>query len=82
MLSENKIISIFCFVDDLLKGIGHQEDCRRKVSDSEIITTAIVSALYFGGHHDHGRHMMKMTGMVPAIWIRVVSTGDCIISMN
>lgn len=65
MLSEDKIIGIFCLVDDLLKGIGHCEDNRRKVSDSEVITTAIVSALYFGGHIDHGRHMMKMTGMIP-----------------
>jgi hypothetical protein len=65
MLTEDKIIGIFCLVDDLLKGIGHREDCRRKVSDSEVITTAIVSALYFGGHIDHSRHMMKMTGMVP-----------------
>jgi hypothetical protein len=30
-----------------------------------VITTAIVSALYFGGHPDHGRNMMKMTGMIP-----------------
>ena len=65
MLSEDKIIGIFCLVDDLLKGIGHLEDNRRKVSDSEVITTAIVSALYFGGHSDHGRNMMKMTGMIP-----------------
>ena len=48
MLKEDKIISIFCLVDDVLKGIGHKEDNRRKVSDSEVITTAIVSALYFG----------------------------------
>jgi hypothetical protein len=64
MLSEDKIIGIFCLVDALLKGIGYHEDSRRKVSDSEVITTAIVSALYFGGHIDHGRHMMKMTGMI------------------
>ena len=44
MLSEDKIISIYCFVDDLLKGCGWEEDIRRKVSDSEVITTAIVSA--------------------------------------
>ena len=67
MLSEDKIISIFCFVDDLLKAIGHREDSRRRVSDSEVITTAIISALYFGGHQDHGRHMMKMTGMIPGM---------------
>lgn len=65
MLSEDKIISIFCFVDDLLKETGHKEDIRRKISDSEVITTAIVSALYFGGHIDNGRHFMKMTRMVP-----------------
>jgi len=65
MLSEDKIIRIFCFVDDLLKGIGHQEDSKRKVSDSEVITTAIVSALYFGGHQDHARGFMKASGMIP-----------------
>jgi hypothetical protein len=65
MLSEDKIIGIFSLVDDLLKGLGHPEDSRRKISDSEVITTAIVSAFYFGGHIDHSRHMMKMTGMIP-----------------
>lgn len=65
MLCNDKIIGIYCFVDDLLKGIGHLEDNRRKVSDSEIITTAIISALYFGGHLDNARHMMQMTGMIP-----------------
>ncbi len=65
MLSSDKIIGIYCLVDDLLKGIGHFEDSRRRVSDSEIITTSIVSALYFGGHLDNARHMMQMTRMVP-----------------
>ncbi|MEJ0101763.1 MAG: IS982 family transposase [Bacteroidota bacterium] len=65
MLTEDKIIGIYCIVDDILKGIGHLEDSRRKVSDSEIITTAIVSALYFGGHLDNGRGFMKMTKLVP-----------------
>ena len=65
MLTDDKIIAIFCLVDDLLKGIGHREDIRTKVSDSEVITTAIVSALYLGGHCDNGRQVMAMTGMVP-----------------
>ncbi len=67
MLCEDKIIALYCIVDDLLKGIGHQEDGRRKVSDSEVITTALVSALYFGGHHDNARQFMKMTKLVPAM---------------
>jgi hypothetical protein len=67
MLNEDKIIAIFCLVDDLLKGIGHKEDTRRKVSDSEVITTAIVSALYFGGHQDNARAFMKMTKLSPGM---------------
>ena len=65
MLSEDKIIAIYCFVDDLLKGTGRPEDIRRRVSDSEIITTAIISALYFGGHLDNARQFMKITGLSP-----------------
>ena len=67
MLTGDKIIGIYCIVDDILKAIRHQEDSRRKVSDSEVITTAVVSALYFGGHIDNGRSFMKMTGMTPAM---------------
>lgn len=65
MLTEDKIIGIYCIIDDILLGIGHREDDRRKVSDSEIITTALVSALYFGGHVDNARSFMKMTKLIP-----------------
>lgn len=65
MLTKDKVIGIFCFIDDLLQTGGHHEDSRRRVSDSEVITTAIVSSLYFGGHQDKGRQFMKMTGMIP-----------------
>ena len=40
MLWKDKITSIFCIIDDILKEINHSEDIRRKVSDSEIITIA------------------------------------------
>src|SRR5271168_1996360 len=65
MLNEDKIISIFCLVDDLLKQIKHQEHPFRKLSDSEVITTAIVSGLYFGGHLDNARGFMKMARLCP-----------------
>ena len=61
MLTKDKIIRIFCFIDDLLKTSGHYEDSRRQVSDSEIITTAIIRSLHFGGHQDKARQFMKMT---------------------
>lgn len=65
MLSDSKIIALYCIVDDILKALQHREDCRIRVSDAEIITTAFVSALYFGGHQDNARHFMKLKGYVP-----------------
>ena len=67
MLQEDKIIAIYCFVDDFLKGVGHQEPANRKMNDSELITTTIVSALYFGGHWDHARGFMQMTRLIPGM---------------
>jgi len=64
-LSRDKVIAIYCIVDDMLKAIKHPEDIRRRISDSEVITTALVSAVYFGGHHDHAIGFMRATGMIP-----------------
>lgn len=65
MLNPDKIISIFCLIDDLFIGIKHLEDRRRNVSDSEIAVTAIVSALYFGGNQWHAINFMKSHGYIP-----------------
>lgn len=65
MLSEDKIIALYCIVDDMLKGLHHKEDQRIQVSDSEVITTAFVSVLYFGGNLENARHFMSMEGFVP-----------------
>jgi Transposase DDE domain len=67
MLSEGKIIALYCIVDDMLKSFRHREDVRARVSDSEVITTAFVSALYFGGHIDNARHFMAINGYVPGM---------------
>lgn len=65
MLSEDKIIALYCIVDDMLKGLRHYEDERRRVNDSEVITTAFVAVLYFGGHLDNARGFMQLKGYVP-----------------
>lgn len=65
MLTRDKIIAIFCLIDDLFIGIEHKEDSRRSVSDSEIAVTAIVSAIYFGGNQFHAINFMKSYGLIP-----------------
>ncbi len=44
---KDKITSIFCIIDDILKEIKNLEDTRRKVSDNEIITTTFITATNF-----------------------------------
>ena len=65
MLYKDKIISIYCLIDDILQGINHHEDVRRQVSDSEIIITAIVSSTSFYGNHSSAIKFMKQYGFIP-----------------
>ena len=44
-------IAIYCFLDDYLKAINHKEDKQRQMNDAEIMLTAIMASLYFGGNH-------------------------------
>ena len=55
----NEIIAIYAITDDLLKAIGHSEDCRREMSDAEIITTALTAAIFFNGNHSKACGYMK-----------------------
>ena len=45
-----EIVAIYAIVEDLLKAIGHQEDCRIEMSDAEVITAALVAARFFNGN--------------------------------
>ena len=65
MLCKDKIISIYCLIDDILQGINHHEDVRRQLSDSEIILTAIVSSTSFYGNHSSAIKFMKQYGFIP-----------------
>lgn len=41
------IVTLYCITDDLLKAIGHRDDCRRELTDAEVLTTAFAAVLYF-----------------------------------
>jgi hypothetical protein len=63
----NETIAIYAIIDDLLKAIGHQDDCRRKMTDAEIITTALVAALFFSGNQVLARAYMRDHGLIPTM---------------
>ena len=65
MITE--IIAIYSITDDLLKAVGHQEDQRCKMSDGEVITTALVAVRFFGGNHELDCSMLKENGFIPSM---------------
>lgn len=62
--------ALYCIVDDLLKAIGHQDDARCEMSDSEVITAALVAAFNFGGNIERSRSFLQETGLVPRMLSR------------
>jgi hypothetical protein len=69
MLGERKmlteIIALYAITDDLLKAMGHSDDCRAVMSDAEVITTALVAAKFFGGNHLSACTYLKEHGLMP-----------------
>ena len=62
---DDKIIATFCLCDDLLKAMHHPEDAQCQMNDAEIMTTAFVASLFFRGHHESARAMLKQHGYIP-----------------
>ncbi len=65
MLCKDKITAIFCIIDDILKEIYPVEDKRRKISDSEVILTAVLAAKNFYGNHSSAIRFVKEYGLIP-----------------
>jgi hypothetical protein len=62
---DDTIIATFCLCDDLLRAIHHQEDHQCQMNDAEVMTTALVAALFFHGNHESARFMLKQHGYIP-----------------
>lgn len=63
-------LAIYCFIDDLLKSLDHQGDPRAKVTDSEVITIALIAMLYFGGNFEKSRLVLHELGLMPRMLSR------------
>lgn len=60
-----KIITIYCFVDELLKAIGIQDDPQAKISNAEVITIALVAAEFFTGNQQASLELLTRHGYIP-----------------
>jgi hypothetical protein len=67
---DTEIIAVYCLCDDMLKAIGHVEDRQCQMSDAEVMTTALVAALYFGGNFELARLLLRQPGYMPGMLSR------------
>jgi hypothetical protein len=62
---DKEIVVLFCLCDDFLECIGHHEDRQCGMSDAEVLTTALVSALYFGCNYERARSLLLGPQYIP-----------------
>jgi Transposase DDE domain len=61
---DEKIIAMYCLCDDLLKALHHHEDAQRQMTDAEVMTTALVAALFLRGNHESARLLCQERGFI------------------
>jgi hypothetical protein len=60
-MDDHKIIAAYCIIDETLSQLGHRSHYHAQVSDAEVLTLAVVAAMYFHNHHE--RTLCVMYGM-------------------
>lgn len=76
------IVALYTICDDLLISIGHQEHPQAKMSDAEVMTTALVAARYFGGNQQTACAVLKTLGYIPNMLGTQGSIAGCIGYLN
>jgi Transposase DDE domain len=61
---DEKIIAMYCLCDDLLKALHHPEDTQRQMTDAEVMTLALVAALFLRGNHESARLLCQERGLI------------------
>ena len=61
---ELKIIFIYSFCSDFINSLGITSNPQCKMNQAEIMTVAIVAALFFGGNFSRARHFLMWNGHI------------------
>ena len=48
---DGQIIAVYCLTADMLQALGHRDDGQCHLNDAEVMTIALVAALFFGGNY-------------------------------
>lgn len=61
-MNSHVIVAVYVAIDETLKALGHETDKRARMSDAEVLTVAVVAALYFGNHQERSLCVLQQTG--------------------
>ena len=64
---DTDIILTYCACDDYLKSLNYQEADNVVMSNAEVLTHVIISAMMFHGNHEKTRLFLRCYGYVPNI---------------
>src|SRR5215475_2675669 len=67
---DDQILAIYCVCHDFLKALHHWEDRQQKMTDAEIMTTALVAMRFFGGNFEHARSLLGTGQYIPMMLSR------------
>jgi hypothetical protein len=64
---DDQIITAFCLCDDLLKAMRHREDPQCHMGDAEVMTTALIAALEYGGNFEKACRTLGAPHYIPGM---------------
>src|SRR6266699_5235199 len=67
---DDHILAIYCVCHDFLKALHHREDRQQKMTHAEVMTTALVAMLFFGGTFEHARALLGTSHYIPTMLSR------------
>jgi hypothetical protein len=67
---DDKILAIYCVCTDFLRALHHAEDPQQKMTDAEVMTTALVAMVFFGRNFEHARSLLGTRQYIPTMLSR------------
>ena len=62
IMNSHVIVAVYVAIDETLKALGHETDKRAQMRAAEVLTVAVVAALYFGNHQERSLCVLQQTG--------------------
>ena len=70
---DKQIVAVFCLSSGRLNELHRYEDPQCQMNNAEVMTTAIVTALFFRFNFELARNYLKDEGYIPGMLSKVAS---------